>query len=891
MDQFTWIHVSDLYCGDPTADAAWDSLQDVLAADLTQTAERRGAPDGVLITGDLTATGEASEFARVAERLEWFDAVFGRELPVVAVPGNHDLRRPADPTMVGWLYSNDPLGEMGRDQAFERDHHYRSVLHDLFGPWQDFFDQTLRRRSPGMEPGALPGDVRVTLDKHGLRLGLIGVNTAWRHFCDLPTEGHISVHPEQLRHLLPNGGAPFAREHHLALGLQHHPPEWFAPGQEWPDEGLHGVLVGHRPSQHPGVHGGESLLRMGDETSRTCGYAWGGFDVRGGEVRAYAWPRLLATDGQRFVGPDEVSPFSVHEGPATAPAASDWDVFIAYPTPERESALALYNLLRPHCRAFLDVHDIAPAARWNQVLPTAMRGATVVVVLLSRRADLAHYLLDEITLAIGQMRTGTKVILPVLLEPLRELPYGLNNIQAMGPGVSMAEVARAARTQLGAPDRAPEVAVRHDAVQPYLDYAARRYETLRVPAFRDRIKITLKLDDAFVTLQARMTGPTAGEQLPGRLMPEGLERLQSEVVDLPQALARMAPRDCHGLAVLGDPGSGKTTLLKHLFREVYTHGSAHVGLPDQLTPVLLRLVDVDEAVLEPDGLATLLTRTLDAAKFSAAGAALVANRRPMLFLLDGLDEVPQLSWRRKVSEWLDDECARWPGSRFVVTCRYAAWEYATRLSTAFAEVDLQWLSEAQVTEFVHRWYRAVVTQQGRSADEARARADALLEGLLDPARQAQHSLRALTQNPLLLSTLCLVHHDDVKLPDRRVDLYDRCVTLLLETWPRAAARAACGQGRGSAGGAAAACVGDAGGGGSRAGGGARDRGHRGAAGRGPGPRHGAGRVLAAGAGARGPARRAHGRHLRVPAPHVPGVPGGVSCPGAVSGGAPGQLPG
>ena len=38
----------------------------------------------------------------------------------------------------------------------------------------------------------------------------------------------------------------------------------------------------------------------------------------------------------------------------------------------------------------------------------------------------------------------------------------------------------------------------------------------------------------------------------------------------------------------------------------------------------------------------------------------------------------------------------------------------------------------------------------------------------------------ITQNPLLLSTLCLVHHSDWKLPDRRGDLYDRCISLLLE---------------------------------------------------------------------------------------------------------------
>jgi formylglycine-generating enzyme required for sulfatase activity len=64
-----------------------------------------------------------------------------------------------------------------------------------------------------------------------------------------------------------------------------------------------------------------------------------------------------------------------------------------------------------------------------------------------------------------------------------------------------------------------------------------------------------------------------------------------------------------------------------------------------------------------------------------------------------------------------------------------------------------------------------------TADEAAARAARLLEAL-----EKRQTLRELTTTPLLLTMLALLDYNNTQLPDRRVDVYEELVKLLLERW-------------------------------------------------------------------------------------------------------------
>ena len=66
-------------------------------------------------------------------------------------------------------------------------------------------------------------------------------------------------------------------------------------------------------------------------------------------------------------------------------------------------------------------------------------------------------------------------------------------------------------------------------------------------------------------------------------------------------------------------------------------------------------------------------------------------------------------------------------------------------------------------------------------EEAEKKADELVGVLKDPTRP--WSLRQMARNPLLLSTICLVHHAIGHLPEARSQLYDECLGVLLRVRP------------------------------------------------------------------------------------------------------------
>lgn len=66
---------------------------------------------------------------------------------------------------------------------------------------------------------------------------------------------------------------------------------------------------------------------------------------------------------------------------------------------------------------------------------------------------------------------------------------------------------------------------------------------------------------------------------------------------------------------------------------------------------------------------------------------------------------------------------------------------------------------------------------------AQERAEKLLEVLARPAYQTGR-IRELCTNPLLLTILCIVFHDEQTLPTNRSELYDHCIRVLLQHWRR-----------------------------------------------------------------------------------------------------------
>ncbi|MCA9706527.1 MAG: metallophosphoesterase [Myxococcales bacterium] len=326
-DAITWLHLSDLH-GGPPDDAGWAVLDQELRADLLHMAESLGPPDLVLLTGDLARTGEAPEYDQVDRLLERLDRWLGCSLPVVAVPGNHDLVRPRSPWRYVALRDYEAHPTLHRD-LWDEGQPLLEPLFPHYGAWaaRRVIEPLLQRGYEAHASPRVPGDLSVVFDKGQLRLGVVGLNTAWTHLDD-DAEGRLHVLARQLYAALPPdpSGDPLAWFDDLdgALLLTHHPRGYLdARAKRAYKKAIHPprrfvlALCGHQHEPWGEIASGlggrprafcqaPSLYGMPyhgpGQKDRTWGYAWGRF-TKGGQVRV--WPRRrIEHDGGFRLEPD-----------------------------------------------------------------------------------------------------------------------------------------------------------------------------------------------------------------------------------------------------------------------------------------------------------------------------------------------------------------------------------------------------------------------------------------------------------------------------------------------------------------------------------------------------------------------------------------------------------
>jgi len=232
-----------------------------------------------------------------------------------------------------------------------------------------------------------------------------------------------------------------------------------------------------------------------------------------------------------------------------------------------------------------------------------------------------------------------------------------------------------------------------------------------------------------------------------------------------------------GVLLLGDPGGGKTTGARQLCWQLASGRAIPVerGLPAGTLPVFLRLRNLRTGDV-PEQLETFVLR-----ETSPSGPELWAFPGSLLWIFDGLDEVADEKARTTVGGWLIDLLARRKQDRVMVTGRYQGIEGKVDLGPEFVRFEVQPLDDAQSGTFVHSWFRAAYQAIGLDRNAAQEKSRSLAALLHEPSYRVGR-MPELRSNPLLLTVLCLVYHEDSSLPRSRVRLYERCVKVLLETW-------------------------------------------------------------------------------------------------------------
>lgn len=390
--------------------------------------------------------------------------------------------------------------------------------------------------------------------------------------------------------------------------------------------------------------------------------------------------------------------------------------------------------------------------------------------------------------------------------------------------------------QIGAP--APPMLDDATALKQYLTHVIEANRRLQLQGIRSSSGlVSIELEEIYVTLTATKKRTVKEEKQwieeIGRLAPGEAQRLERAMSDRPhetvqhvKVKVQEALRDHIRLVILGDPGCGKTTLLRYLALTFARNVRGEVDLVEapQVGNCLVddslvesRLVEIplvqSRLQLEESRLPILLPLRDFAVylqkKQEAAGIdgpkllldflnAYFENqdihlperffadrlaRGECLVLLDGVDEVADLPTRHRVARIVEKFTIAYPGNRYVVTSRLMGYTDAARLGENYAVTTVRDFTWEDITRFVTSWNRAieVALAKGAETDHARQQARLQTESLLE-AIENNERVRELAVNPLMLTVIALVQRYRAQLPERRAELYEEAIEVLLSHW-------------------------------------------------------------------------------------------------------------
>jgi HEAT repeat protein len=308
------------------------------------------------------------------------------------------------------------------------------------------------------------------------------------------------------------------------------------------------------------------------------------------------------------------------------------------------------------------------------------------------------------------------------------------------------------------------------------------------------------LDDVFVrltlTVEKTVREPIPSEEWEGERQSRNPfhrgekkedERPRKRIITSQESITLGDALTQHAL-IVGEPGAGKSTLLRWLavtFAAGSQRGAERLGPQadtDRL-PLLVELGRLPEAYLQANSRETPnwkvflpehLTKQPAFDDIPAAFLEQALAQGRCLLLCDGLDEIADLSARRRIADSLADY-ARSSANRLVLSSRPAGVSGSEgALGSRFQRLTIQRFAPEDVRRFFGFWYDLdpdfLPEKQSQQADALFAKVEAAPKTL------------ELATTPLLATLLLLIWRKEGDLPERRVELYERCCQMLIESW-------------------------------------------------------------------------------------------------------------
>ncbi len=188
MKSISWLHLTDLHAGTPEHDRLWGNVREKFFADLKKLSKRTKSLDLVFFTGDLAFQGSKQDFDIVDNVLQgvWKELdQLGHNPVLIAVPGNHDLQRPTKKSrsdlfaLRQWHSNKDLQIEFWKTEK----NSCRKMVVEAFKPYSTWYGNWRKTHKHewynSWQEGIMPGDFSMTVEKDYIRLGIVGLNSAF----------------------------------------------------------------------------------------------------------------------------------------------------------------------------------------------------------------------------------------------------------------------------------------------------------------------------------------------------------------------------------------------------------------------------------------------------------------------------------------------------------------------------------------------------------------------------------------------------------------------------------------------------------------------------------------------------------------------------------------
>ena len=341
MKEISWLHLSDLHAGMHGQGWLWPNLKHALFNDLRTLHASNGSWDFVVFSGDLTQKASAEDYAKLTEVIAELWGIFkelGFNPSLFCVPGNHDLTRPPKfqpETMVleGWWTTPEEF----HSEFWNEGSLYRTMVNNCFDNYQVWSNslEALGIQAVSTQAGIITGDSSGVIEKEGIRLGVIGLNSAWLQLGGLDYKGRLHIDIAQAASVTSGDPEIWCANNDFNLIVTHHPLNWLSPTSQAsfkeliaPDGRFTGHLFGHmhEPSHQAISTGGSKIRRELQAASlfglekihssgvqRIHGYSLNKISHGGESIELSYWPRKdrVVAGNRRVVGADPYFEFEV----------------------------------------------------------------------------------------------------------------------------------------------------------------------------------------------------------------------------------------------------------------------------------------------------------------------------------------------------------------------------------------------------------------------------------------------------------------------------------------------------------------------------------------------------------------------------------------------------